>query len=129
VLGEDRRLRERGEGTTQGVDFLHSPGGRDSSEGVGVGHVAPHPLLSWLLRGACLTGPWRRRCHPGLRVPRRGGSGTRRNRGACRAPTTPTPQPLTGITQHRFSHHPLSFATTHDLLQDHCLEQLAHRQR
>jgi hypothetical protein len=28
-------------------------------------------------------------------------------------PTTPTPQPLTGITQHRFSHHPLSFATTH----------------
>jgi hypothetical protein len=25
-------------------------------------------------------------------------------------PTTPTPQPLTGITQHRFSHHPLSFA-------------------
>jgi hypothetical protein len=30
-------------------------------------------------------------------------------------PTTPTPQPLTGITQHRFSHHPLSFATTHGL--------------
>jgi hypothetical protein len=27
------------------------------------------------------------------------------------SPTTPTPQPLTGITQHRFSHHPLSFAT------------------
>jgi hypothetical protein len=36
-------------------------------------------------------------------------------------PTTPTPQPLTGITQHRFSHHPLSFATTHGITPGLCL--------
>ena len=29
------------------------------------------------------------------------------------APTTPRPQPPTGITRPRFSHHPLSLATTH----------------
>ena len=32
-------------------------------------------------------------------------------------PTTPTPQPLPGITQCRFSHHPLSLATTHGITQ------------
>jgi hypothetical protein len=40
-----------------------------------------------------------------------GGTGDRRPavRPVLQDPTTPTPQPLTGITQHRFSHHPLSF--------------------
>jgi hypothetical protein len=32
-----------------------------------------------------------------------------------RAPTTPTTQPLTGITRNRFSLHPLSLATTHGI--------------
>ena len=30
-------------------------------------------------------------------------------------PTTPTAQPLTGITRHRFRLHPLSLATTHGI--------------
>src|SRR6185369_17249692 len=30
-------------------------------------------------------------------------------------PTTPHPQPLPGITRTRFSHHPLSLATTHGI--------------
>ena len=32
-----------------------------------------------------------------------------------RCPTTPTTQPLTGITRSRFSLHPLSLATTHGI--------------
>ena len=31
------------------------------------------------------------------------------------SPTTPMPQPPTGITRHRFGHHPLSLATTHGI--------------
>jgi hypothetical protein len=34
---------------------------------------------------------------------------------APRSPTTPTTQPLTGITRNRFSLHPLSLATTHGI--------------
>lgn len=31
------------------------------------------------------------------------------------SPTTPMPQPPTGLTRHRFGHHPLSLATTHGI--------------
>ena len=40
-------------------------------------------------------------------------TGGRRVGTGTAAPTTPMPQPPTGITRHRFSHHPLSLATTH----------------
>ena len=40
-------------------------------------------------------------------------TGGRRVGTGTAAPTTPAPQPPTGITRHRFSHHPLSLATTH----------------
>lgn len=62
-----------------------------------------------------------KRCHHPLRPGIQPGSphtrfsptGGRRVGTGTAAPTTPIPQPPTGITRHRFSHHPLSLATTH----------------
>ncbi len=57
--------------------------------------------------------PLRPGIQPGSPHTRFSPTGGRRVGTGTAAPTTPIPQPPTGITRHRFSHHPLSLATTH----------------
>ena len=57
--------------------------------------------------------PLRPGIQPGSPHTRFSPTGGRRVGTGTAAPTTPAPQPPTGITRHRFSHHPLSLATTH----------------
>lgn len=57
--------------------------------------------------------PLRPGIQPGSPHTRFSPTGGRRVGTGTAAPTTPMPQPPTGITRHRFSHHPLSLATTH----------------
>ena len=57
--------------------------------------------------------PLRPGIQPGSPHTRFSPTGGRRVGTGTAAPTTPVPQPPTGITRHRFSHHPLSLATTH----------------
>jgi hypothetical protein len=58
-------------------------------------------MIARVARGNSLAGQW----HPAITP--------------LQADAATPKKELTGITQHRFSHHPLSFATTHGRLTPH----------